>query len=447
MVAIDGHPIQLRSPREARAHGIAVIHQEFSLVPGMTVAENLLLGREPAGWRYSASAVRRRAEELVEAVGISVGAGPDTPVSGLSPAVRQRIEIVKALADDVRVLVMDEPTARLSEAEREDLFALVRQLAQRAVAVVFISHYLEEVRAVTDTVTALRNGRVVGTVASSDASVDQLAGLMLGEELLSTLAGEMRADRADDRHPVVYAAESISVGSRLRDVSLELRAGEVLGVAGLVGSGRTRLCRVLAGAERPTAGRLRLHGRDVRFRDPRSALARGIALIPEDRKYQGLSMTGSIADNLALMALRRGHGRFGAVSRRSVHQLADRLIADLEIVPPSRDRPVGELSGGNQQKVVLGKAFAAEPEVLLIDQPTAGVDVGTKAQIHRLLRQRAAAGAAVLVVSDDLEELHALSDRIDVLRAGRVRWRGRASAIAYAQLVEVVASGALPDTP
>jgi ABC-type sugar transport system ATPase subunit len=443
-IEIDGVPVILRTPRQARTEGVAVIYQEFSLVPAMTVAENLLLGREPRGWGYSGAVIRRRAAALVAEVGIDIGAELDTPVSGLSPAVRQRIEIVKALADDVKLLIMDEPTARLSEAERGELFEVIRQLSSREVAVVFISHYLDEVRAVTDRITVMRNGRIVATLDSAQATVDRMAALMLGDEFLRTIETESRLDHADDANPVIYEAEDISVGTRLRNVSLALRTGEIHGVAGLVGSGRTRLCRVLAGADRPTSGRLLLHGEPVSFADPRAALAEGIALIPEDRKYQALSMESPIGDNLVLMALQRGLGTAGVVPRAAVRRLAERLIDELQIVPADMDRPVGALSGGNQQKVVLGKAFAAEPEVLLIDQPTAGVDVGTKSQIHRLLRQRADGGAAILVVSDDLDELYALSDRIDVLRAGELVWSGRSSEIEYPALVELISSGRLP---
>ncbi|MEO8263072.1 MAG: ATP-binding cassette domain-containing protein, partial [Pseudolysinimonas sp.] len=307
-----------------------------------------------------------------------------------------------------------------------------------------ISHYLDEVRAVTDRITIMRNGRIVATLDSDEATVDRMAALMLGDEFLRTIETESRKDHADDAHPVVYRAEGISVGTRLRNASLELRTGEIHGIAGLVGSGRTRLCRVLAGADRPTSGGLVFHGQPVRFSDPRAALAAGIALIPEDRKYQALSMQSPIGDNLVLMALQRGFGPAGLVPRAAVRKLAERLIDELQIVPADLDRPVGALSGGNQQKVVLGKALAAEPEVLLIDQPTAGVDVGTKSQIHRLLRQRADGAAAILVVSDDLDELSALSDRIDVLRAGEIVWSGRSSEIEYAALVELISSGALP---
>jgi len=441
VVTVDGDRVTLNNPRQSRAEGIAVIYQEFSLVSQMTVAENLLLGREPGLWRYSERAIRRRAQAVVDRVGIEIGESVTANVSGLSPAVRQRIEIVKALAEDVKVLVMDEPTARLSEAERQSLFHVVRGLSRRGVGLIFISHFLEEVREVTDWLTVLRNGRAVAAQPTKSLSVAQMAGLMLGDELQHVLEEEREIRHASDDRPIVVQAESLGSGARLRGVDVSLRAGEIVGVAGLVGSGRTRLCRLLSGAEKPTAGRIRIRGREVELSSPRDAIANGVVLIPEDRKFQALSMTSPLSANLCLMALHRRLGRRGVVRRRSVRQLSRRLVAELEVSPDNIDALTGTLSGGNQQKVVLGKAFAAEPDVLIIDQPTAGVDVGTKAQIHRVLRQRADNGAAILVVSDDIDELYALSDRLHVMRRGEVIWQGRTAEVSRDELVELISAG------
>ncbi|MEV6005191.1 sugar ABC transporter ATP-binding protein [Streptomyces sp. NPDC051976] len=445
LIEVDGARATLRTPRASRAEGIAVIHQEFSLVSEMTVAENLLLGREPGSWRHSRTALRRRAAALVDEVGIEIGESVDAPVGGLSPAIRQRIEIVKALAEDVRVLVMDEPTARLSEAERRSLFRVVRELSDRGVGMVFISHFLEEVREVTDRLTVLRNGRAVACEPSKSLSVGRMAALMLGEELRQVLDHERAAGRADDAHPVVLEADAVSSGERLREVSIALRSGEIMAVAGLVGSGRTRLCRVLGGADPATGGSLRLRGRKLALAGPRHAISQGIALIPEDRKHQGLSMSSPLTENLTLMALQRRLGRGGVVTRRAVRRLSTRLVRELEVSPPDIDAHAGTLSGGNQQKVVLGKALASEPDVLIIDQPTAGVDVGTKAQIHRLLRERADSGVALMVVSDDIDELYALGDRFHVMRQGRLIWQGTAADVTREQLVELISAGTVPD--
>ncbi|EXG80651.1 sugar ABC transporter ATP-binding protein [Cryptosporangium arvum] len=413
-ITVDGRVAALSDPRASRAEGIGVIHQEFSLVPQLTVAENLLLGREPGRWGYRQRRTEARARTLLESVEVEIGAPLTARVAELGPAVRQRIEIVKALAADVRVLLLDEPTARLSEAERRSLFAVVRSLADRGVGMIFISHFLDEVREVTDQLTVLRNGRVVASAPTAALSVGQITALMVGDELRETLTAERAAHRADDARPVVLALRGTAA-------DVELRAGEITAVAGLVGSGRTRLCRALSGA---APARLELRGRPTRFAGPRAAVAAGVVHIPEDRRHQGLCLSHSVMRNLALTALSRGLGRWGVVRRRPVRRLARGLVADLRISPADIDAPAGTLSGGNQQKVVLGKALAAAPDVLIVDQPTAGVDVGTKAQIHHLLRERADAGAAVLVVSDDIDELLALSDRFHVLTRGVLSWSG-----------------------
>ncbi len=440
-VVLDGRRLVLRNPRQSRSEGIAVIHQEFSLVPSMTVAENLLLGRETHRVRYSAREVRRRAEELLQRVAIDVGARLDAYVRDQSPAVMQRIEIAKALAEDARVLVMDEPTARLSDSEREWLFTMMRTLSDRGVGIMFISHFLEEVRGVTDWLTVLRNGRVVGSARTSEYDVGQMAELMLGKGLQDTLRRESHISRSDQQHQVVLAARRVCVGPRLGAVDVSLRAGEILGVAGLVGSGRTRLARVLAGVDQPTEGWIELRSRSLRMRSPRDGIANGIAYIPEDRKHQGLSMVSPVAENLCLMSLHRRLGRGGVVTNRSVNKLARQLVRDLEVSPSRVDLPASALSGGNQQKVLLGKALAAQPNILIIDQPTAGVDIGTKAQIHDLLHQRAARGAALMVVSDDIDELYALSDRLCVMRRGRVIWHGLPAQMERHELLALMSAG------
>lgn len=425
-IRIDGREVHLANPRQARAEGIAVIYQEFSLVPEMSVAENLLLGREPGTLGYSNRRTEERAAEILAEVGIEIGVALSTPVAGLSPAMKQRIEIAKALSEKASVLLMDEPTARLSKAESQWLFATMRRLSDEGVGVIFISHFLEEVLDVCDRVIVLRNGVIQVSAASGDLSIEALTSAMLGERLRSQLRHRPEPGDPGQRGPVLMQASGVASGERLRRIDLELRAGEIVGVAGLVGSGRSRLCRLLAGAERPTAGTLELHGRKMSFRSPRQAIRAGVALIPEDRKMQALSLVNSVTDNLVLMAVheRLGAGPFLPVSR--VNRLAEGFVRDLEVSPANPQAVVGTLSGGNQQKVVVGKSIAAAPSVLIIDQPTAGVDVGTKAQLHDVLRGLADAGAALLVVSDDLDELFTLSDRICVMRRGEITWQGPA---------------------
>ena len=442
-IRVDGRPVVMRNPRQARRDGVAVIHQEFSLVSSLSVAENLLLGRERSGPGFKLSQVQKDAAELVQRIGIDIGADLTAPTEGLSPAVHQRIEIVKALAENACVLVMDEPTARLSEAERSSLFSLVHDLARRDVGIVFISHYLDEVREVCSKVTVMRNGSVVDTRTTQALTVSAMATLMLGEELAHDLHTDAPDGHGGDGEELL-AGHGLTSAGYLHDIDVSLRRGEVLGIAGLVGSGRTRLCRLLAGADRPTSGNLSLRGQPVDFRSPRAAIRRGVVLIPEDRKHQALSMEASLSQNVVLMAIQRGIGRWGFVSRRSVRRLSTELIQSLEVRPGNINAPAGTLSGGNQQKIVLGKALLANPEVLIIDQPTAGVDVGTKVQIHRLIKERARAGAAVVVVSDDLEELHGLGDRFQVLHRGRTIWTGSSREVTYDQLVHAIASGEAP---
>jgi ribose transport system ATP-binding protein len=437
-VAIDGKPVHLANPRQARAAGIAVIYQEFSLVQEMTAAENLLLGREPGSIRYSPREITKRAAQILEGAGIDIGVPLSTPVAGLSPAMKQRIEIVKALSEDARVLLMDEPTARLSSTETRWLFTTMRDLAERGVGVIFISHFLEEVLAVADWVTVLRNGRVVGSAPSTELRLGVMTTLMLGEQLKNQLADRPVRDEEEPRGAVSLEARDLSVGERLRHVSIEVRSGEIVGVAGLVGSGRSRLCRALAGVDTPTGGQLLLRGEPVRLRGPRHALKEGIALIPEDRKNQALSLPSSVRDNLTLMALNKDMGPLGITPVSRVTRLAARYVKRLEVNPPNLEAPVGTLSGGNQQKVVVGKALASQSRVLIIDQPTAGVDVGTKAQLHRVLRDLASSGAALLVVSDDLDELFTLSDRMCVMRRGTIAWQGPAAAMNRERLLQEI---------
>jgi ABC-type sugar transport system ATPase subunit len=446
-IRLDGQAVRLVNPRQARAAGVAVIYQEFSLVPEMTVAENLLLGREPGAWAYSSRSTFRRAAEVIEQVGIEIGVPLNTPVSGLSPAVKQRIEIVKALSEEAKVLLMDEPTARLSRAESQQLFAIMRELSDRGVGVIFISHFLEEVLGITDWVIVLRNGRVVTSAASKELSLPAMTRAMLGEELQEELTGHARelAGHAAGPHgsghgAMLLEAEDVSAGPRLRNVQLQLRAGQIVGVAGLVGSGRSRLCRVLAGVDTPTSGRLLLREKPVRLRNPQQALLAGIALIPEDRKHQALSLVSSVKDNMAVMALRKKLSAWGVVPMSRVNRLARDYVSRLEVHPANIEAAVGTLSGGNQQKVVVGKALATDPQVLIIDQPTAGVDVGTKAQLHHVLRNLANSGAALLVVSDDLDELYTLSDRLCVMRRGAIIWEGPAESIDRQTLLEKISA-------
>ncbi|WP_378143943.1 sugar ABC transporter ATP-binding protein [Cnuibacter sp. UC19_7] len=422
VIRIDGDEVALGSPREAQRNGIGIIHQELSLVPSLTVAENILLGIEPGRLSYSRKATQAAASAVVAGVPMLAALPLNATAGSLSTGLQQRIEIAKALARNVKVLVMDEPTARLSGPERIDLGKLIRELSGAGVSIIYISHFLEEVFEYCSSLTILRNGRVISRGATSSYTMSSLTRDMLGSELA---AEEYEALRSREAHlagaPIV---EFMSVtGTRISGVSFVLREGEVLGLAGLVGSGRTRIARTLAGAEPAVSGEIRLDRRAVKLRNPRSALKRGIVMLPENRKTEGLIGGASAQENMILNALDRGLSIAGIVPPGRAQALAKAKFSELEIRPHTPTLSAGRFSGGNQQKILLARALLAKPRVLIIDQPTAGVDVGTKAQIHSLIRRVTQEGTAVLIVTDDLEEMVSLADEVLVVHAGRVKSR------------------------
>jgi ribose transport system ATP-binding protein len=426
-VRIDDKAVHLSSPRGAMSNGIVVIYQEFSLVPQLTVAENIVLGTEPGSVAYRAGAIRQLAARLVDRVGMAGDLPLDTPVFALSAAMQQRVEIAKALTRNAKVLVLDEPTSRLARLDRERLFSLMGRIAANGTALVFISHFLEEVLQVCSRLTVLRDGVVVATGNTADHDAVSLSSALMGR----ALEGQVTREEAAPAHigrDMALKLDGVSCGRQTRDVSFELGRGEIVGITGLVGSGRSTLAKALVGAIPLHAGTISIDGRPVHLRRPSQALRAGIALVPEDRRAQGVIRALPASENLLLMSLARERGRFGTVSLSRLRRTAKKAIVDFEVRPPDERRRAGTFSGGNQQKLLLARALLANPDVLVIDQPTAGVDVGTKAQIHRLLRGMADQGKAVLVISDDIDEIVALSDRLLVMRNGRlVAERSRAS--------------------
>ncbi|MDI3318042.1 MAG: sugar ABC transporter ATP-binding protein [Bacillota bacterium] len=408
----DGRPLPFGSPRACQALGIRVIHQEFSLVPGLSVAENILLDHLPArGLRLDGRRLRQEALATLDRLGVDLPL--DQPVRRLSVAQQQLVEIAKALSARARLLVMDEPTAALSEREIEALFAIVRRLQGEGVAILFVSHRLEEVLALADPVTVMRDGRVVATLPRDEASQERLIGLMVGREL-----GELFPEGRRRPGPVVLEAEGLESRGRFAGVDLRLHRGEVLALAGLVGSGRSSVARALFGLVPLTGGRLRVDGREVHIGSPREAMRLGIAYVPEDRHLEGLVLPRSIRENVshASLAVR---GRWGRVDARRERAAAEEAVRELAIRAPSVEARVEGLSGGNQQKVVLAKWLGIEPRVLLLDEPTRGIDVGAKHEIYRLIDRLASQGVAILLISSELPELLGLADRLLVLREGR----------------------------
>ncbi|MFU8852058.1 sugar ABC transporter ATP-binding protein [Micromonospora sp. SL1-18] len=413
-VLLDGKPVAFGSPADARAAGIAVIYQEPTLFPDLSVAENIFMGRQPLKGlrRINGSAMRERTNELFARLGVRID--PDRPARGLSIADQQLVEIAKALSFDARVLVMDEPTAALSGVEVERLFAVARSLQDNGAAVLFISHRFDEVFALCQRVTVMRDGRWIATDETGNLTVDGVVRTMVGRDI-SALFPKVATEPGEVRLEV----NGLTRHGYFDDVSFTVRGGEIVALAGLVGAGRSEVARAIFGVDRYDAGEVRVDGRRLRPGDPPAAISTGLALVPEDRRQQGLVMELSIERNATLprrWALSKLGLLFGGGERRSAAEWAKRL----QVKAARNTDPVSTLSGGNQQKVVLAKWLSTEPRVLMIDEPTRGIDVGTKSEVHRLLSQLASEGVAVLMVSSELPEVLGMADRVLVMNEGRL---------------------------
>ncbi|MFI7289435.1 sugar ABC transporter ATP-binding protein [Streptomyces anulatus] len=410
-IAIDGEPVVFSHPAHALAAGIAIIHQEFTLLPDRTVAENVFLGKEPTrrglvDRRAMETATARLLAELEE-----TSFGPQTPIRRLSVAQQQVVEIVKALSTDPRVLIMDEPTAALADHEVSRLYALIRRLIERGLGILYISHRLREVFDLSRRITVIKDGRRVATLATADTHENEIVRLMVGREL-----GDYYPPWATAGEPGALRL-SVDGGStaKLTDIVLRLHAGEVVGVAGLQGSGRTSLARALFGDDPFTGGRMTVDGRELRPRGPREAIRAGLALVSEDRKSEGLALRQSVRDNALLVQ----RAVFSTPFRRR-HSDVQSLLESVALRAHGQEQQARYLSGGNQQKVVMAKWLGTRPGVLLVDEPTRGVDVGAKAAIHDLIRGLAEDGMAVLLISSELPEVIGMSDRVLVMSEGRI---------------------------
>ncbi|MGF1648116.1 MAG: sugar ABC transporter ATP-binding protein [Kineosporiaceae bacterium] len=413
-VLVAGEPVALASPSDARRHGIAVIYQEPMLFPDLSVAENIFLGRQPLarGRRIDRRAMRAAAVALFDRLGTHLD--PDRLARGLSIADQQLVEIAKALSADARVLVMDEPTAALSGREVDRLFAVTRSLRDQGCAVLFVSHRFEEIRALCQRVTILRDGRHVSTDPLADLTVAEMVRRMVGRDL-----GDLFPKQPARVGDIVLEVRALTRRGVFAGVDLDVRAGEIVALAGLVGAGRSEVVRAVFGVDRADSGTVRMAGRPLPPGRPAAAMAAGVALVPEDRRQQGLVMDLSIERNVTLPRRRRlavGGFLMGGRERRSAADWTERLRTRYA----SLADPVQRLSGGNQQKVVLAKWLSTEPRVLIVDEPTRGIDVGTKAEVHRLLSELAGRGVAVLMVSSELPEVLGMADRVVVMREGRV---------------------------
>ncbi|WP_274028769.1 sugar ABC transporter ATP-binding protein [Streptomyces sp. MMBL 11-1] len=414
VIRLHGEPVAFDTPGQAQEAGISTVYQEVNLLPNLSVAENILLGREPRRLGHiDGRAMRARAKELLARVGLSID--PASPLSSHPIAVQQLVAIARALVVDARVLVLDEPTSSLDADEVAELFRIVRVLRDDGVAILFVSHFLDQVYEIADRMTVLRNGTLVGEYLPSEMDHIDLVAAMLGRERGALEEVRRRSKvRAPGTAPLLSAVALGRTGA-IAPIDLDIHAGEVVGLAGLLGSGRTELARVLFGADRAHTGTLTIDGRAHRPRGPRAMIARGVAFCSEDRKAEGVVADLSIRDNLVL-ALQAARGWARPVPRRTSDALVAEYIAKLDIRPADPDAIMSTLSGGNQQKVLLARWLVTRPRLLILDEPTRGIDIGAKAHIQKVVADLAAEGMAVLFISAELEEVVRVSDRVVVLR-------------------------------
>ncbi|WAJ28855.1 sugar ABC transporter ATP-binding protein [Antarcticirhabdus aurantiaca] len=413
-VEVDGVRLSGHGPVAARRAGIAMIHQELQHVPELTVAQNMFLGRplRTAGGLL----VDRRAQERAAAQALApldAAIDPAAPIRSLKVAQRQVVEIARAMMEDAKVLAMDEPTSSLTPAEFDRLAVLIADLAAKGVSIIYVSHKMDEVFRVCETATILRDGRKVADVALKDTSEAEVIARMVGRELAA--AGH----KGFAREEVVLDVANLTRGSAVKNTSFKLRRGEVLGISGLVGAGRTELLRLIAGVDRPDSGAIRVENKPLALGRPRAAIAAGLGLLPEERKRDGIVARRSVRSNIALSSMHR-FSRGGFVKKRALSRESERLMRELNLRPLDIERPIGQFSGGNQQKAIIGRWIAAGARILLFDEPTRGIDVGAKAEIYALIEKLASEGRSMIVVSSELPEILRVSDRVLVMREGTI---------------------------
>lgn len=414
-LTLDGQPVSFVDPMHAIRSGISIVHQELSLVPNLSVAQNVFSHREKANRlgfiRWSKLFQETRA--IFDRIGVDID--PTMLVGDLSIGMQQIVEIAKALSLNAKVLILDEPTSSLSEKEVERLYSIVRDLKAKGVAIVFISHKLTEVFKISDTISVLRDGKLVNTVSTADTSRDELIKMMVGRDL-----GSLYPPRSSRIGEEFFSVKGLSRSPQFQNVSFSLCRGEILGFAGLVGSGRTEVARAIFGADRLDSGQIELEGHSLRITSPRDAIKHGICYLTEDRKALGLYLMMSVKDNIVAAALRTLATRMGVIKHHEVGKTSRHFVDHLKVRPADDRVRVLNLSGGNQQKVLLSQWLSARPRVLIVDEPTRGVDVGAKAEIHSHLRALAESGVGVIVISSELPEVLGISDRIAVFSEGRI---------------------------
>ncbi len=432
-IYLEGKPVQIRNPQHAQSLGIAIIYQELNLMPNLSVMENIFIGREPGpAIFFSRRRLQTQTQQLLDRLKMNLS--PTAIVRNLSVAEQQMVEIAKTISRQVKVIIMDEPTSSLSETEVETLFAVIDELKQNGIGVIFISHRLEEVLHICDRVTVLRDGKHVGDVTvhgderRQDATKDDLIRMMVGRSLETFFHKDAAANTAESaKQDLVLEARNISrrgnaqnpTAEVLKDVSFDLRRGEILGLAGLVGAGRTELVRSIFGADARVGGEIRFEGKPVRIQSPLDAIRLGIGLVPEDRKGQGLILGMAVRHNMTLGKL-KAFSRFGFVRRGEEARNVEEYVQRFQIRTPGIERSVLNLSGGNQQKVVIAKWLMLQPKILIMDEPTRGIDVGAKSEIYDLMHQLVATGVSIIMISSEFPELLAMCDRMVCICEGRV---------------------------
>jgi ribose transport system ATP-binding protein len=429
-IRIDGENVDLSDPRAAQRAGVSIIYQEFNLVPHLTVAENIYLGREPSGMlpgMIDRAAMVRDASRQLSSLGTDID--PQSRVTDLGVAEQQMVEVAKALSIEAKILIMDEPTSALTDKEIERLFTVIRALRARGVAVIYISHRMEELFQIGDRVTVMRDGRQVRTREIGAITMDELVHLMVGRTLTEQFPARTSALGEE-----ALRVEGLCRRGVLHDISFTLRRGEVVGLAGLMGSGRTELARAIFGADPIQSGRIWLRGREVSIPTPQEAIRLGLGFLTEDRKRQGLVLCRDIEENTSLANLDRFTSA-GVFSPQRASVTASQLAAELRVKTPGLGQRVVNLSGGNQQKVVLAKWLCRQADVLIFDEPTRGIDVGAKAEIYQLINRLAGEGRAILMISSELPEILGLSDRILVMNRGRLAGEFQAGAVTQEQIL------------
>ena len=416
-IRVKGQEVEIASPRAAQDLGISIIHQELNLMGHLTVAQNIFIGREPRGavpFLLDEKTLNAKTRELFETLHLKLD--PRARVSGLAVAQQQMVEIAKALSFNSDVLIMDEPTAALTDTEIGELFRIIRHLRDRGAGIVHISHRLEELKQISERVTVMRDGRYVDTVQTAEASIGSIISKMVGRTIF-----EATPELPEHPDPeVVLEVRNLKRGRVIRDVSFQLHRGEILGIAGLVGAGRTEVVRAVFGADPRDSGEILVHGKAVNIRTPSDAVAHGVGYLSEDRKRYGLALPMDVEANIVLASLRKFTGRLGRILYGRTRAAALQYVKSLAIKTPSVGQRVKNLSGGNQQKVVIAKWLTADTEILIFDEPTRGIDVGAKSEIYRLLNDLAQQGKAIIMISSELPEILRMSHRILVMCEGRI---------------------------